>query len=132
MPDVIERIRFLPKMPRNDFMELLACSGVMLDPFPFGGGHTSYEAFSLGLPVVTLPGKFLRGRLAYAMYRQMNYGELIAKDAEDYVRLALRIGTDAKERAGVRAAILEACGCLYDDRAIVRELEDLWERVAQQ
>jgi protein O-GlcNAc transferase len=132
MPDVAGRIRFLPKMPRTDFLELLACSDVMLDPFPFGGGHTSYEALSLGLPVVTLAGQFLRGRLTYAMYRQMGYGELIAVDVATYVQLALRLGTDAKQRAAATAAILEACEVLFDDRSIVRELEDFWEQAATQ
>src|SRR5205085_5904132 len=94
MPDVADRIKFLPKMPRNDFMELLAFSDVMLDPFPFGGGHTTYEALALGLPVVTLPGQFLRARLAHAMYEQMEYRDLLAGGVDDYVRIALRLGTD--------------------------------------
>jgi uncharacterized protein (TIGR03032 family) len=131
LPDVADRIRFLPKMPRTDFMELLACSDVMLDPFPFGGGHTSYEALAIGLPVVTLPGQFLRGRLAYAMYRQMGSTDLIAKDAADYIRLALQLGTDSKNRAAASAAILASCAPLYDDRPIVRELEDFWEQAAR-
>jgi predicted O-linked N-acetylglucosamine transferase (SPINDLY family) len=97
MPDVAERIRFLPKMPRTDFMELLACSDVMLDPFPFGGGHTSYEALAIGLPVVTLPGELLRGRLTHAMYRQMGYSELLATDVAEYVRVALSMGVDRQQ-----------------------------------
>src|SRR5262245_9857034 len=128
MPDVAERIRFLSKMPRNDFLELLGCSDVMLDPFPFGGGHTSYEALALGLPVITLPGQFLRGRLTHAMYRQMGYGELMASSVDDYVNIALRLGTDQRERKKASAAILESCGVLYEDRVIVRELEDFWEQ----
>src|SRR5687767_5295484 len=123
MPDVAERIRFLPKMPRGDFLELLACSDVMLDPFPFGGGHTSYEALALGLPVVTLPGEFLRGRLTHAMYQQMGYGELLAAGVDEYVRMALRMGTDERERKKASAAILESCGVLYGDKGMVRELE---------
>jgi predicted O-linked N-acetylglucosamine transferase (SPINDLY family) len=128
MPDVAERIRFLQKMPRNDFLELLACSDVMLDPFPFGGGHTSYEALALGLPVVTLPGQFLRGRLTHAMYGQMKYTEVMASSVEDYVKTALRLGTDEREKQRTSAAILESCGALYEDREIVRELEEFWER----
>jgi predicted O-linked N-acetylglucosamine transferase (SPINDLY family) len=70
----------------------------MLDPFPFGGGHTSYEALALGLPVVTLPGRFLRGRLTHGMYQQMGYSDLEAQSIDDYVRLALRLApTRAKE-----------------------------------
>jgi hypothetical protein len=127
MPDVAERIRFLPKMPRSDFLELLAASDVMLDPFPFGGGHTSYEALSLGLPVATLPGELLRGRLTHAMYQQMGYSDLIAASPADYVRLALRLGQDKQYNAAARAAILASCDALYDDRQAIRELEDLWD-----
>ncbi len=128
MPDVANRIRFLPKMPREDFLELLACSDVMLDPFPFGGGHTSYEALALGLPVVTLPGRFLRGRLTHAMYEQMEYRNLLASSAEDYIQIALRLGTDKGENQQARAAIVETSSALFDDQPIVRELEDFWDQ----
>ena len=103
----------------------------MLDPFPFGGGHTSYEALALGLPVVTLPGQFLRGRLTYAMYQQMGYRDLLASSGEDYVQAALRLGTDKRENKLARAAILERCGVLFDDKPIVRELEDFWEQAVR-
>jgi protein O-GlcNAc transferase len=132
MPDMTARIRFLPKMPRSDFMELLAGSDVMLDPFPFGGGHTSYEALAIGLPVVSLPGQFLRSRLTYAMYQQMGYTELLSQDTNNYVGKALRLGLDAKEHAMASAAILESSGTLYNDAAVVRELEDFWEQAANQ
>lgn len=130
MPDMAERIRFLPKMPRSDFLELLAVSDVMLDPFPFGGGHTSYEALSLGLPVVTLPGDLLRGRLAYAMYQQMGYTDLVAANTDDYVRLAVQLATDAAFHSSVRKAIEDSCDVLFEDRKIVRELEAFWESVS--
>jgi predicted O-linked N-acetylglucosamine transferase (SPINDLY family) len=128
MPGVADRIKFLPKVPRDEFLELLACSDVMLDPFPFGGGHTSYEAFALGVPVVTLPGSFLRGRLTHAMYQQMDYHDLLAKSVDDYVEIALRLGADKRENESARAAILASCGVLFDDKPIVRELEDFWEQ----
>ena len=34
----------------------------ILDPIHFGGANTSMEAFTMGLPVVTLPGRQLRNR----------------------------------------------------------------------
>jgi uncharacterized protein (TIGR03032 family) len=132
MPDVVSRIRFVPRMPRCDFLELLACSDVMLDPFPFGGGHSSYEALALGLPVVTLPGSFLRGRLTYAMYCQMGYRNFIASGAADYIQLALRLGADSAERASASAAILQSCDSLFGDVEAVRELEQYWEEALEQ
>src|SRR5262249_45536305 len=67
MPDVCDRVRWLPRLSRPDYIRLLAASDVMLDPIHFGGGNTSYEAFAMGLPVVTWPSAFLRGRLTATM-----------------------------------------------------------------
>jgi predicted O-linked N-acetylglucosamine transferase (SPINDLY family) len=64
------------------------------------------------------------------MYRQMGYSDLIAHDANDYVRLALGLGSDPQERSLASDAILASCDTLYDDRSIVHELEDLWEQCA--
>lgn len=36
----------------------------------------------MGIPVVTMPAKFVRGRFALAMYRQMGYTDLVAEDLE--------------------------------------------------
>jgi predicted O-linked N-acetylglucosamine transferase (SPINDLY family) len=131
LPDVKDRIYFLPRMPRADFLELLALSDVMLDPYPFGGGHTSYEAQSLGLPVVTLPGRLLRGRLTYAMYQQMQYLDLIAMSPADYVEIALRLANSPSDRRRASRAILDSCGVLFGDIQVVRELEDFWEAALQ-
>jgi uncharacterized protein (TIGR03032 family) len=127
MPDIVERIHFLRQMPRSDFLKLLACSDVMLDPFPFGGGHSSYESLALGLPIVTFPGEFLRGRLTYAMYRQTGYIDAVAANRNEYVNTALRLGTDKKENAAARAAIAESSGVLFHDTKFIRDLENCWE-----
>ena len=44
---------------------------VVLDPFPFGGGVTTLEAFSVCSPVVTAPNLQTVPRLAAGMYRHM-------------------------------------------------------------
>lgn len=43
---------------------------------------TVHQGLSMGIPVVTLPAKFIRGRFALAMYRQMSYTDLVAADLE--------------------------------------------------
>src|SRR5262249_60044681 len=123
MPDVQGRVRFLPRQGRGDFLSLLAVADVMLDPIHFGGGNTSYEGFALGLPIVTLPSQLLRGRLTHALYRQMGVPDLVAADAADYVRRAVRLGTEPDYRDQLRRRIAEASGVLFEDVAIVREVE---------
>ncbi|MEZ0368774.1 MAG: tetratricopeptide repeat protein, partial [Candidatus Sericytochromatia bacterium] len=68
-PKLMPRIWFLPKLSHQDYLGLLTLADVMLDPFYFGGGTTSYEALGLGVPIVTWPGERLHGRITYAYYR---------------------------------------------------------------
>ena len=127
LPGGASRVRFLPAMPRDQFMNLLASADVILDPLHFGGGHTSYEALAVGTPVVTLSGEFLRSRITQALYRKMGFTELIVSSPRDYVETAVRIGTDHTKRTQVSATILATCRVLFEDAAEVRCLEDwLW------
>lgn len=124
IPSVVSRVRFVPKLPRQDFLRLLTTADVMIDPIHFGGGNTSYEAFAFGVPIVTWPSPYLRCRLTYAMYKQMGFLELVAYNAEEYVEKAVRVANDADYRAYLRDIILQRCDVLYDDQAVLRELEE--------
>lgn len=123
MPDVAARVRFLPRLPIDAFFNLVAVSDVMLDPTPFCGGNTSLEALAAGTPVVTFPGAFLRGRLTYALYRQMGIDACIAADLQDYVAIATRLGTDPAARGDAVTAIAETRNAVFEDDEIVTELE---------
>lgn len=123
MPDVIERIRFLPALPSDDFLQLLAMADVMLDPPQFGGGNTSYEALAVGTPIVTWPGELMRTRITHALYAKMGMTELSVDSGPAYVELAVELGTNSKRRQALREEILAKCGILYEDDAEVRDLE---------
>ena len=92
--EAAERVVFLNRLNAQEFLSVLAMSEAVLDPPHFGGGNTSLETFAVGSPLVTLPGDFLRSRLSYGFYRRMGVLDLVAADADAYVRLALRLGTD--------------------------------------
>ena len=66
--------------PNADLLQLLASADVILGPFPFGGGNTTYEPLAVGTPVVTYPGRFLRGRISDALYHRMGMRSLVATD----------------------------------------------------
>ena len=126
IPTVIERIRFLPRMTLSDYFNLLSLIDVMLDPFPFCGGNTSYEAFALGIPIVTLPTSLLRGRFTYACYRQMEIMDCVADNPQHYVDIALKLGTDPSYRELIQQKILAQHQVLYEDIRVVRELEQFF------
>ena len=124
MPDVAGRIRFLPRLAVDRFLNLIAQSDVVLDPTPFCGGNSTLEALAVGTPVVTIPGDFLRGRLSYAIYRQMEMTSCVASDLDDFVAIAVRLATEADARNAAVAAVEESRGAIFDDDHIVAELED--------
>ena len=127
LPGGTSRVHFLPAMPRDEFMNLLATADVILDPLHFGGGHTSYEALAVGTPVVTLPGEFLRSRITQALYRKLEFTDMIVASPQQYIETAVRLGTDRSARDRVSASILELCPILFDDPQEVRCLETwLW------
>jgi predicted O-linked N-acetylglucosamine transferase (SPINDLY family) len=129
MPDVIDRVHFVPRQDRAGYLSLCAAFDVMLDTIHFGGGNTSYEAFALGVPVVTLPSAFLRGRITYAQYRMMGIEDPIVATPEEYVAKAVQLGTDPDRRAAASEMILAANDVLFENAEAVRGLEDFFRRV---
>jgi predicted O-linked N-acetylglucosamine transferase (SPINDLY family) len=124
LPEQAHRIRFLPRQSQDDFLHVQALADVLLDTFPFGGGNTGYEALAFGTPIVTMPGAFLRGRLTYAFYEQMGVLDCVARSPQEYANIAVRLGTDPAHRATVRDRILASKDRLYEDRTVIRDLEE--------
>lgn len=123
IPDVADRIRFLPGMNPNDFLALIAVCDVMLDTIYFNGMNTSLEALAVGVPVVTMPTSLQRGRHTSGMYKRMEMDECIAQTPEQYINISLRLGTDKNFRDSMKAKILSRSAVLYEDMEVVREFE---------
>jgi predicted O-linked N-acetylglucosamine transferase (SPINDLY family) len=120
-------------MPIERFMALMAHTDVLLDPVHFGSGNTLYEAMVYGMPIITWPGQFMRGRIVAGAYRQMGIADApIAQRLEDYAPLALAFGRDSERRRVLRQALLSAANReLFADMKAVREFEDFLEAAVE-
>ena len=132
LPDVVDRIVFLPRLDEADYFNLLASADVLLDTIHFGGGSTTYESLALGTPVVTWPGAFARSRVTAACYERMGIADAVAGSAGEYVEIALRIAGDHKWREQLRARIARASDVIFEDVSAVRSLEEFFLRAATQ
>ena len=115
-----ERMIVLPPFPHDDYLRINLACDAMLDTLHWSGGNTSLDALACGLPVVTLPGAFMRGRQSAAMLRLAGAPELVARDRDDYLRIAARIVEDGAWRRDVAGTIREGRGALFDTSAPTR------------
>jgi predicted O-linked N-acetylglucosamine transferase (SPINDLY family) len=114
--------RLLPQLDHQDYLDLNRCADVMLDSYGWSGGITTLEAVAAGLPVVTCPGRFLRGRHTYAILKRMGLDLLIAQDLQRYEDLAVQLGRDPQFRQQISQQIQERRDLLLEDRDCVAAL----------
>jgi len=115
-------VLFLPQCSHMDYLRINTVCDAMLDTLHWSGGNTSLDALACGLPIVTLPGRFMRGRQSTGMLRLMAIDETIARDADDYVSIAARLGHDIPWRQRLSSRILEARARVFDDPAPIDAL----------
>ncbi len=129
------RVHLLAQCGHDDYLAINGACDAMLDTLHWSGGNTSLDALACGLPLVTLPGRFMRGRQSAGMLRLMEIDELVAGDADDYVRIAARLAGDRPWREALAARIVAAHARVFDDRApveaLARFLQDAVPRAAK-
>ncbi len=120
---------FQPRLQFKDFLSLNLASDVILDTFSWSGGKTTLEGISCGLPVVTCPGKFMRGRHAYAMLKMIGVDETIAEDENDYIAVASKLANDREWFLEIRELMKNKRNKLYNDATFIRGLEDFYRNI---
>ena len=88
-------------------LELHNAVDIALDPFPYNGGITSADGLYMGVPLVTLAGKSYLSRQGVMLLTNLNLPELIASDADEYVRIAASLARNLPLLASLRHGLRE-------------------------
>jgi predicted O-linked N-acetylglucosamine transferase (SPINDLY family) len=131
IPEAAERIRFIPRLARNEYLRLLAAVPVVLDTRPFGGGLTTLDTLAVGTPIVTWPGDAMASRFTADCYARMGIAGCTAKSEDDYVEIACRIAGDPTLRSSLSARISAANAVLYSNPAPIRALEECLTQIVK-
>ena len=99
------RIELRPASFHADVLLQYADIDIALDPFPFTGGMTSCESLWMGVPVITWPQSRVVSRQTFALLNQIGLPELAAKDAEDYVRVAVELANNSQRLMNLRQTL---------------------------
>lgn len=127
------RLRIGPTEIERPAAHLARYAGIdiALDPFPFCGSTTSFEALAMGVPVVTLPGDTMVSRWSASMLRTLKLDELVADSEDAYVERAAALAGDSARLAALRAGLRDrlAASPLCDGRRRARQMERLYRAV---
>jgi predicted O-linked N-acetylglucosamine transferase (SPINDLY family) len=102
-----ERLDLRGTMRQPDLLAAYNTVDLALDPFPYSGGVTTCEALWMGVPVVTCPGETFASRHSFSHLSNVGLTEFVARDAQDYIDLAVRMAHDLPRLAEIRAGLRE-------------------------
>jgi protein O-GlcNAc transferase len=121
----------LPRLDTDRFISAIGQSDIVLDSLGWSGGNTTLEGLIHDVPIVTMPGRLMRGRHTAAILQMMGVTETIADTIDDYVEIAVRLARDLSWRNAVRHKIAETKHRVYRDRECIAALENFLCRVAR-
>ncbi|PSL12343.1 FkbM family methyltransferase [Marinobacterium halophilum] len=120
--------------------ELLACYNrvdIALDPWPYSGGLTTCEAFSMGVPVVTMPGPTFAGRHSATHLVNAGMPELVTNSWDEYRERVLELASDLDSlttiRSHLRTVLLQSPVCDAETFAghLNNALRAIWQRYTE-
>tara|TARA_Y100001934_G_scaffold282880_1_gene399008 strand:+ start:9222 stop:10778 length:1557 start_codon:yes stop_codon:yes gene_type:complete len=98
---------------------------IALDPAPFNGATTTFEALLMGVPVISLLGQQLLARSAASLITTAGLSELIGHCPDEYEKIAVSLATDYERLSSIRfdlRAKIKA-SALFDARRYARNME---------
>jgi len=93
-------------MERKDLLEMYNDVDIALDPFPYNGGSTSFEASWMGCPLLTKKGKTFLSRCGESININLNMREMIAENEQDYINKAVQIADNKEILLNLRKKLL--------------------------
>ena len=107
------------KSSRIEYLDCYNKVDIVLDTFPISGGTTSFEASSMGVPILTkINENSFWFRTGESINQNLNMSDWIAKDENDYVQKAVKFSENKnhlnKLKSELRNSALKSS--LYDSK----------------
>jgi protein O-GlcNAc transferase len=106
---------------------------IALDPFPYPGGTTSYEALWMGVPILTMRGNNFISHVGESIMHNVGLHDWIAENENDYVAKAVAVSANPENLANLRGSLrMRALASpLFDAPLFARSFESalrgMWE-----
>ena len=118
-----EHIKLLPLLKPEKFYGLLSKVDIFMDTVGFSGFNTALQAIECNLPIVTIEGEFMRGRLASGILKRLGMLDLIAANKAEYVNTVNKLITDRVYNLKIRDRIKKSKAILFMDLSPINDFE---------
>ena len=109
----------------NKYLDTYNIVDISLDPIPFGGGTTTYESVWMGVPVLTMVGNTIMGRLTGSIMTRLGLTEFVTGSAKNYVSKAQELSSDLTKLSEIRMNLRSyAQEHIFNAKQYVEELEE--------
>lgn len=126
-----ERVEFIPYAPGHErHMLLYNQIDIALDTVPFNSGTTGFDALWMGVPLVTLAGDWIGGRIASGVLDALGRPEWIAQNSAEFSAILRTLsdrlprGPALRNRMRLNQRAQMAAGPLCDAASLTRAVED--------
>jgi predicted O-linked N-acetylglucosamine transferase (SPINDLY family) len=124
-----DRICLMGSTSREEHLAAYRRIDICLDPLPYGGGVSTWEALHMGVPVVTKLGNGLANRVGGAILSAIGMTDWIATDDDQYVQIVSRSTSDRLRtiRHELPDLIDRRCGPATYTGAVEAAYRTMWE-----
>ena len=128
---VSNSVIFLEKRKLVKHFSLYKQIDIALDTFPYNGVTTSFEAISMGVPVLTMKGYNFNSRCGESINKNLGMKDLIAKDESEYVFKAKELAEDQNKLSKIRKKIFAIAPYtpLFDKKKFVKDFFNCLENI---
>ncbi|MEW6002783.1 MAG: tetratricopeptide repeat protein [Nitrospirota bacterium] len=118
-----DHIVFLGELNQDEYLGMNCLCDVFLDTPGWSGNNSTFEAIACNLPIVTLPGAFMRQRHSFGILKMMGMMDSVVNSTDEYVALAVRIGQDPDYRRRISDKISASKHRIYRDGTCISAFE---------
>ena len=128
-----DRVEHVGRRSRDDYLRLYDRIDLCLDTFPYNGHTTSLDGYHMGVPVVTLVGPTVVGRVGLSQLANLGLTDLVADDEGAFVRTAVGLAQRPDRLAALRATLRARLRAspLMDGRRFARHMEAAYRQMWQ-
>jgi predicted O-linked N-acetylglucosamine transferase (SPINDLY family) len=128
-----DRLQLIGSTSREDHLAAYRHVDICLDPFPQGGGASTWEALHMGVPVVAKVGNAIPKRVGGAILSSIGMADWVATDDDQYVDIALRSTPDQLRtlRHELPDLINARCGPTAYTSAVEEGYRAMWKKYCE-